>query len=528
MKPDNIEQTLEPVRGGHRVRLRYGNGQRGRFVIKLTDEQQAQRRAQALQVLANDLARAGKHTEAPIILRKGAALTSESEFKEVVRFAEGLCTGRVKVTSTSTPTVKELGTDWTSGKLHERYPDQIKLKRTSDDDHQRLNDYVYRVIGTKPITEVTLDDCERVMKQLPANLSQMTRRNIGQTIVRLLNMAVYPLRLVERSPIPQGFLPKMPKARAMACLYPDEDSRLMACVTVPLAFRLLWGFLCREGMRESEALTLTYGDVDLARGGVRLDRNKTDDPRAWALSPGVAEALATHKTKFRPDAQPTDLVFVDVNGGAFDPLELAETLRTHLATIGLKQERPELFASTKERMMIRVHDLRGTFVTVALANGRSESWISDRTGHRSSQMIAKYKRPSRTLEELHLGDLLPLSEAIPELSETRPSSGPPKRKCANAGAAPKHANSINYGMRARGATPRRIRKPQVSSSNLEVGSNTNLAESLHKPAVFGAYLEQVVPSWSVIFWSEPDRLRHQGTLGVAMAWKWEMGTEVTP
>ncbi len=73
-----------------------------------------------------------------------------------------------------------------------------------------------------------------------------------------------------------------------------------------------------------------------------------------------------------------------------------------------------------------------------------------------------------------------------------------------------------------------IRKPQVSSSNLEVGSNTNLAISLHKPAVFGAYLEQEVASWSAVFWSEPDRLRHQGTLGVAIAWKWEMRTEVTP
>ena len=70
--------------------------------------------------------------------------------------------------------------------------------------------------------------------------------------------------------------------------------------------------------------------------------------------------------------------------------------------------------------------------------------------------------------------------------------------------------------------------PIPISSNLEVGSNTNLARSLHKPAVFGAYLEHEVASWSAVFWSEPDRLRHQGTLGVAMAWKWEMRTEVTP
>jgi hypothetical protein len=62
-----------------------------------------------------------------------------------------------------------------------------------------------------------------------------------------------------------------------------------------------------------------------------------------------------------------------------------------------------------------VHDLRGTLETLSLANGKSESWISDRTGHRSSQMIARYKRTARTFTELDLGELDSLSEAIPEL-----------------------------------------------------------------------------------------------------------------
>jgi hypothetical protein len=29
---------------------------------------------------------------------------------------------------------------------------------------------------------------------------------------------------------------------------------------------------------------------------------------------------------------------------------------------------------------MRVHDLRGTFVTLALADGKSESWVADRAG----------------------------------------------------------------------------------------------------------------------------------------------------
>jgi integrase len=60
---------------------------------------------------------------------------------------------------------------------------------------------------------------------------------------------------------------------------------------VPILRRVFYGFLAREGMRSSEALGLSWDDLDLKRGVVRLDENKTDDPRAWALSAGVVEAL---------------------------------------------------------------------------------------------------------------------------------------------------------------------------------------------------------------------------------------------
>lgn len=56
-------------------------------------------------------------------------------------------------------------------------------------------------------------------------------------------------------------------------------------------------------------------------------------------------------------------------------------------------------------------------MTVALANGKTEAWVADRTGHRSSQMINTYRRTARTYAERNLGELLPMVEAIPELAE---------------------------------------------------------------------------------------------------------------
>ena len=71
----------------------------------------------------------------------------------------------------------------------------------------------------------------------------------------------------------------------------------MQCKAIPVARRLLWGTLAREGMRLGEAQGLTWDDVDLKRGAVKLDRNKTDDARSWALNQGVVAALRAFRPK---------------------------------------------------------------------------------------------------------------------------------------------------------------------------------------------------------------------------------------
>jgi hypothetical protein len=67
-------------------------------------------------------------------------------------------------------------------------------------------------------------------------------------------------------------------------------------------------------------------------------------------------------------------------------------------------------ASRATRQPIRLH-LRATFVTLSLAAGKSEAWVCDRTGHRSSQMVSRYRRAARSVKELDLVQLTPLDRA---------------------------------------------------------------------------------------------------------------------
>lgn len=344
---------------------------------------------------------------AHVLTRLGEGVITVVEARATVKAAAKVGAGQGKAI-----TFADLGKQWTQGEIAAAHPDHVKVKRSASKDAERLK-VLNKTIGTVPIKAFKIADAKLAMAALPKGLSSATRRQYAQIIGRLLALAVYPLELIPASPLPRGFLPKVTRSKATAWLYPAEDAKLLACVAVPLVRRVFYGFLAREGTRSGEALALAWSDLDLKRGAVRLDVNKTDDPRAWALSPGVAAALE----KWRKHTT-GELVFPLANTGTG---RIAESFRADLARAEI--DRPELFESSAQRMPIRLHDLRATFVTLSLAAGRSETWVVDRTGHRSSGQIANYRRAARTAAELGLGELAPLDGAIAWREEQTPNAG---------------------------------------------------------------------------------------------------------
>lgn len=429
-------RVLEPTAGGFRVRLRYGKGLRARFLVKLDDESAATRRAERMRDLANMLAAAGHSAQAPIILEEAGKAPTEQDFADAVRIAEALCAakgnGKRKV---SVMTFADFAERWTNGTLARDHPDHVAAKKTAEHDASRFKVICEVAIapglkfGALPVVGVTLDHCETVMANLPERAKRpATRRQYAQLLHRALELAAFPCRIIEGSPLPRGFMPRIGKAPRFPYLYPTEDAALLAWMKIPLGRRMLWGFLAREGCRSGEAVGLRVGqDIDLDRGVVKLDRNKTDDARAWAMDPAVAEALRAY-LQLR-GAGPGDLLFVTDDGAGFADERLAEQLRADLKAAGVN--RAELHENGENTRKMRVHDLRGTFVTLSLANGKTETWVADRTGHASSIMINRYRRAARTAAELALGPLVPLSAAVPDLphdAQGGPTGGPEHRR----------------------------------------------------------------------------------------------------
>ncbi len=412
---------LRTLANGYEARVRIDAGARKGFAltgIAAGDHAGATARCRAMAQIAARLRRAGHATDAEKILEMAAKARTARAWSAIEAAVDALCSGTTAEATSKAPSFVDFAKAWTSGELHKKWPDHVGKKKDTTDDERMVRLYVEPVIGDVGIDAFTLDHAEQIMAHLPGHLSSSSRRHVAQLVRRVLSLAVYPSRHRRETPIPKGWLPKVKTTTAFSCLYPDEDRALLACAPgegtegVPLVRRLAYGILAREGMRKGELASLRWRDLDLARGRVALDRNKTGDPRSWALDPGVARALAAWRKLHRPDAEPDEYVLGEA-GARFYVEQLADSLRADLALAGVKRD--ALFERSDARRPLRVHDLRATFVTVSLAIGRTETWVADRTGHRSSLMINRYRRAARTWSELDLGALSPLDEALPEL-----------------------------------------------------------------------------------------------------------------
>jgi integrase len=421
------------------------------------DEKQAGKRLRFIAPLVHDLHASGHDADIKNTMKLAACATTDAELQGIRGAVAALCRNPLPVVQRSTDATSflDFAKSWYTGKLHERWPDHVKSLRFKIGPEGVFKKHIPADIGAKPIASFTLDDADAIMSRLDANLKRSTRLRIATTIHHVLALAVYPARLLAANPIPKGWLPNRGTHRAGACLFPDEDRKLMSCAKVALEDRVFWGTLAREGMRTSEAEGLTWGDLDLDRGRIKLDRNKTDDARSWSLDPGVVAALTQWRK--RTPHEPADRVFPHEPG--WHPVE-----RFHAKLRKAGVTRTELFDSTDARRRIRIHDLRATFVTVSLANGKTETWVADRTGHRSSQMINHYRRQAREWNELDLGPLSPLNEAIPELqNEPQMGQGGKVVKMRGAG-------------KSKGKTSNAAPTPRSTSS-----TSTSVGNSIERP-----------------------------------------------
>lgn len=416
---DNIRRTRD---GYYSVRIRAGRhprtgkGQQIRVTIPTTDEAVFRERLARLRELSAALIPEGLTAEASVAIKKAAAQDTDAKFNLMCETALSLAP-EVRARPKGWNTFRELAEAWTRGELHRSFPDHVKEKRTSKRDKGRLEalfDIVVeptskRTLGDMPLTLITFAHANTAMVNLPETCKRpAARRQYAQLIGRVMKLAVFPAACIAASPLPRGFLPRVPEGDLIfPHLYPDEDLKFMRCALVEYAVRALFGLCNREGGRLGEFLRgLKWSGIDPRRGTITLPGGalrKGGKPGKWQAEPGSLEALEPLRAL----------------GGAGPFLHLPDdgqwAERLQEAMRAAKLDREALYHSNVAEgfRRMRGHDTRATYVTLALAAGLSESHIMARTGHTTSKMVHRYDHAAEALAASDGGcRLMPLDYAL--------------------------------------------------------------------------------------------------------------------
>jgi integrase len=250
-------------------------------------------------------------------------------------------------------------------------------------------------LGRVPLVKLEARHIERMLADLPAHLSDTTRRYC-YVILRIALGRAYKQGLVLRNVATMVDAPSKAKhdvepfsqdevSRFLASI---EDDRLQALYVVALA----------TGMRQGELLGLRWVDVDLAEGtvtirhtmsriGAGLGEPKTEASKRTVRLPASALAvLRRHKADQKVVKLGEGYVFATRTGTALQARNVSRSYHRALERAGIEHR--------------RFHDLRHTFATLLLGKGVDVAVVSKALGHSNVSTTADvYAHWTRPMQE---------------------------------------------------------------------------------------------------------------------------------
>ena len=424
--------TLTPKRNGFQTRLRFGSGRRLRFLIAIDPaggdaaREAAERIEERMQAMADLLAKSRSKNALDLLLEAASVASDAAKFRALERAVDKAATlaDVAPVQAGAITTFRQVVEEWTSGRLRDKYPDAKTIRAKTDRgrkaDRAMLATFL-PVLGKLPVADITDADIAKAKALIPSGIDPDTRIVYLTRLRTVFRIARRPLRLIEQVPAEADELPAGKPRNIFWFMYPEEDALLLACTKIPLCYRVLYGWLNRNGTRMTETLLATHDHLDLERGTFHLEAawTKTKRSRFWDLEPDVHAAMYAWR-KLDGDPGPLEYIFHSQRRRKGKRLSVSTVQARFLSDLRRAGvDRRELHTTTKGARKLRPHDTRATFCTMARRRGMSDSWIMDRSGHEKPDQLAKYARFVRHADEQRVALwFAPMDQAIPELRAT--------------------------------------------------------------------------------------------------------------
>jgi integrase len=286
-----------------------------------------------------------------------------------------------------------------------------KLKQTTAAAYRiQLDTHITPNLGERKLRDIEPRHLRKLHADLKKSrgLSTKSLRNLHVLISNILKVAesdgyivrnpakadgVYPGRRGERSPEQKSLTPDQVRSFLAAA----EKDRLAAA----------WRLAAVTGMRRGEVLGLRWGDLDLEKGRLAIERAYVQSPdrtlrwetpksetgkRTITVDARTVETLKAHRARQAEEQlaagelwRNDDIVFCDELGRPIHPVTFSARFGRVIGAAGLPR--------------VRLHDLRHTAVTLTLMAGEDVHVAAQRFGHRPEVMLSTYAHVLREQQD---------------------------------------------------------------------------------------------------------------------------------
>jgi integrase len=320
-------------------------------------------------------------------------------------------------------------TNITVNALLDQWLETVKpnLRRKTGEDYAAcLRLYVREPLGSKKLSKLTTMDVQNVYNTMLAKgLSKATLTYTHVVFKKAIRQAVR-WKMISHNPCEDVEVPKavhVPKFYAMN----EVEIAKFRGVAKLSKWYTFFEFLLGTGLRPSEALGLTWRDVDLAKSIVKVTQQLTmhkkgdwefEEPKTLRSKRNISLPVSiTHMLVAYKQAQdalglpnPYNLVFHNVDGEPCSENTIAQhTFKPLIVKAKLPNE-------------IRLYDLRHTHATLLLLGGVHPKVVQERLGHSSikitldtySHVLPNMQAEAADkLEGLVYGDAVPFAPKAP-------------------------------------------------------------------------------------------------------------------
>ncbi len=268
----------------------------------------------------------------------------------------------------------------TLAELVDRYLRDVLPSNPKSDDHRKRQLLWWKQqLGAHVLADITPAVIAEHRDKLAGGLTPQGRQRSPATANRYLAALSHALTIavkewgwLDDNPMRKVRKLKEPRGR-VRFLSDDERSRLLeACQAHSPALYSIVVLALSTGARQGEILSLTWRDIDLARGMIILEETKNNERRAIPLQGHALELIKKMSKVKRID---TDLLFPSRQDPS-KPLDIHSIWRAAVNKAGIED--------------FRFHDLRHSAASYLAMSGASLAEIADVLGHKTLQMVKRY------------------------------------------------------------------------------------------------------------------------------------------